>query len=267
MPQRLGQHFLRDGLVLEDLLSEIRKSPQQLVVEIGSGTGALTERILQVGRSLLAVEWDERLATSLEGALDHSKRFAVINADIRRLDIINEIDKRFNQVPDYLLVGNLPYYLTSFLLRQIFSTWRILPKKIIFIIQKEVAERIIAKPGSKNRSVLSVLVQSNAEPLITRFIGPESFSPPPKVESAIIVLDHIFSRLPDGINERQFSRLVRFGFASKRKTILNTLSAGFNKSKNELIPLLENSGVDSNARAEDLSQENWYALAKQVYLS
>lgn len=250
----LGQHWLNDVPTLQSICDSADVVAADTVLEIGPGLGSLTKQLLQRGATVTAVEYDETLARLLanppleDGPLNSN--LTVVNEDILRFDLTT--------LPaGYKVVANIPYYLTSNLIRVLcessnpFSTAAIL-------IQKEVAERIVAEPG--RMSILSISAQFYCEVALGIMVPKDLFTPPPKVDSQVLVLKYRQQPLFEGIDTRLFFRIVKAGFSQKRKTLLNSLSAGTGLSKEATKALLEAADVQPGARAQALSMEDWYAL-------
>jgi len=262
----LGQNFLIDEKVLKKIIetADIKKGDN--VIEIGPGLGVLTQALLAKGANVVAIEKDKDLIPVLE---ENLQEFLNSGGDCGQIKkIINEDFLTFNYeklISDfggkpYKVVSNIPYYITSPVLRKILSP-ETKPQEIIFLVQREVAERICAKPG--DMSVISVFVQFYGTPSVAEIVKPESFWPAPKVESAIlkIVLDRKPALEDDEL--KSFWRLVKIGFSSRRKTLANNLAAGFHAKPTEVRESLEALGFGDKARAQELSVEDWLKLAKK----
>lgn len=261
MRQKLGQHFLHDQGVVEVMTGLINTSGKHLIVEIGPGTGVLTSALLNHGHLVLAIEWDTELYQRLLIKYADNSNLTLVQADIRHFNLIEKIDQLgFNQ---FSIVANLPYYLSSYLFRQIFAYSR-LPNRVIVLIQKEVAERISAPAGSSDRGVLSILCQLYSTPHIALEVAPTSFTPPPKVKSAVLVLENISSNLMKDISQKELMRAVKAGFGEKRKTIENSLSGGLRLSKDTVRLLLHNAHIAPDVRAQDLSVSQWLDLYRAI---
>ncbi len=257
MRQRLGQHFLHDQTVIDTMIGLLKPLSDDLIVEVGSGTGVLTSALLNSGQEVLAIEWDEELYNKLANQYESNGKLTIIHADIRHLNLVQKIDEM--GLADYKIVANLPYYLTSYLFRQIFAYDR-LPKQVIVLIQKEVAERVSAPVGSSRRGVLSVLCQAYGTPRIALNVPASSFTPAPKVESAVLVIDNISNAKMANIDQKEFMRVVKAGFGEKRKTIENALAGGFTLSKITIQGILQKAGIDTVLRAQNLTIEQWIRL-------
>lgn len=261
MRQKLGQHFLTDESVLNKIIETYRPSGGEVIVEVGPGKGVLTERLLKLGQKVLAIEWDETFVINLKQKYANIANIRIENADIRHFDLVNCLKGMGEN--EYAVVANLPYYLSSYFIRQLFE-YQILPKSAVILVQKEVAERLVAKPGSKTRSTLSVLAQIYSTVKIELAVSPNAFTPPPKVESAIVSFENIKNPFKSKDQEKGFFRVVKAGFSSKRKTLLNSLSAGLRVDRSEVEKKLNDVGIDPKLRAEDLTNEEWLKLENEI---
>lgn len=245
----LGQHWLDDELSLDAMLESAHVAPGDTVLEIGPGPGTLTRKLVEEVNQVIAVEFDEDLARDLPQRVP-AGNLQVINQDILSFDLTT--------LPDgYKVVANIPYYLTSNLLRVLCESPRHFSDAAI-LIQKEVAERVCAQPGAM--SLLSISVQFYCEASLGRIVPAELFTPPPKVDSQILCLSFRKQPLFADVDTRVFFRLVKAGFAQRRKTLLNSLSGGLHMSREQAQALLEAAGINPGARAQTLSLEQWYTL-------
>lgn len=253
----LGQHWLHDELSLEAMCEMAEVGPADTVLEIGPGLGTLTEYLLERAKHVVAVEFDHKLAADLrknlnleDGPLD--SKLTVVNEDILSFDL--------TQLPvGYKVVANIPYYLTSNLVR-VLSESANPAAAVALLIQKEVAERAAAKPG--NMSLLSVSAQFYWEVSLGPVVPAELFTPPPKVDSQILVLKRREDPLFPDVDAKLFFRLVKAGFSQKRKTLVNALSGGLGMSKDETKALLDTANIAHNTRAQALGLDEWYKLYK-----
>lgn len=259
----LGQHWLYDSTTLESICDSAAVSAADDVLEVGPGLGTLTRRLLKRGARVTAVEFDHSLAISLakhlqeDGPIDVTllDNLTVVEQDILSYDL--------RQMPaDYKVVANIPYYLTSNLIRvlcesdQPFST-------AVLLIQKEVAERVCAEPG--DMSVLSVTTQFYCEVSLGAYVPARLFTPPPKVDSQVLVLKRRSVPLFPDIDTKQFFRLVKAGFSQRRKTLANSLSGGLAVNKQDVQSLLIEAGISPNARAQALSLDEWHRLYNALH--
>ncbi len=256
MPRRLGQHFLADHRTLERIADAMRLEREHLVVEIGAGRGALTERLAARAGLVAAVELDPRLAAFLREKFAGEPRVRVVEADILKLALprlIAELGYRRARA-----VGNLPYYITSPILMRLFECAGVLDQ-IVVMVQREVAERLTAAPGSRDYGLLSVVTQYYTRPELLFRIPPRAFRPPPKVESALVRMVVAPRGAELGLDdERRFFDFVRACFQQKRKTLRNNLKARY--SADRIARALETLGLPPTARAESLALEQFAAL-------
>ncbi|HEX9153489.1 MAG TPA: 16S rRNA (adenine(1518)-N(6)/adenine(1519)-N(6))-dimethyltransferase RsmA [Candidatus Saccharimonadales bacterium] len=247
----LGQHWLKDVDSLDAIVDAAEVSLTDTVLEIGPGPGTLTEELVNSAKEVVAVEFDEDLAREL------SLRVKADNLRVVRQDILS-FD--LTSLPSgYKVVANIPYYLTSKLLRTLCESANHFSKASI-LIQKEVAERVAAKPG--DMSLLSASVQFYCETSLGPVVPAELFTPPPKVDSQILKLAYRVTPLFPDVDTKRFFQVVKAGFSQRRKTLLNSLSAGLQLSREETTALLASAGVTPGTRAQNLSLDDWYRLCK-----
>jgi len=246
----LGQHFLISESVLKKIIDAAELKPDDIVVEAGPGLGILTEELARRAKKVIAVEKDKMLAEILEKQLEKK---GITNVEIIRGDILRWEPPRG---VDYKIVANLPYYLTSRFFKTFLEERAAKPEAIIVMIQKEVAKRIIAKPPRMN--LLALGVQAFGTPRIIAKVPRGAFSPPPKVESAILKITDISNKFfkKNGVSPRVFFAIARKAFGNKRKTLKHTLKI----SEADLQKL----GLPPTARPQELSPEQWAKLTKSL---
>ena len=248
----LGQHWLKDPEILADIAEAAELTGDDVVLEIGPGLGTLTSRLLARANSVTAVEFDADLARKLPGQFP-GKKLTVVNQDILQFDL--------NQLPkNYKVVANVPYYITSKIVEKLMTAEN-KPSIAVLLVQKEVSERIAAEAG--NMSVLSVSVQIFAEAELDIEVPRQFFTPPPKVDSQVVVLRTRNNPLITPEDQRDFFRIVKAGFSAKRKKLRSSLSGGLGIDKSVAEELLKNAGISPDARAEDLAIEDWKKLLKE----
>lgn len=249
----LGQHWLTDFFSLSAMCDAVQVQDGDTVLEIGPGLGTLTELLCERADKVVAVEFDEKLAAELPKRVPESN-LSVVRQDILRFDLTS--------LPaDYKLVANIPYYLTSNLIRVLSeSTNR--PTHAALLVQKEVAERVCAKAG--DMSLLSVTAQYYWETSLGELVPAKLFTPPPKVDSQILILKRRDTPLFPDVDAKAFFRLVKAGFSNRRKTLSNSLSGGLQMDKPTVNQLLESAQIAPTARPQELSLEQWYALFKSL---
>jgi 16S rRNA (adenine1518-N6/adenine1519-N6)-dimethyltransferase len=256
-PQKgLGQNFLSDPASLRKVIDAADIQPDDTVLEIGPGLGSLTHLLAKSAARVVAVELDRHLVNALEEILQPYSNVELLRADILEVNL-NEL---FSE-PGYLVVANIPYYITSALLRQLLETQHP-PVRLVLTIQKEVAERICSDAG--NLSLLALSVQVYGKPSITATIPAGAFYPAPKVDSAVVRVD-IY---PEPLIQREkldsFFALTKAGFSQKRKTLSNALSGGMHWEKDITVDLLIKSGIDPQRRAQTLTLPEWKNLVEKV---
>lgn len=251
--KRLGQNFLQDPYALEKIAQVAEIKPTDIVLEIGPGLGSLTRYLAAAAHKVIAVELDDRLFPALEAVIAPYQNIQLIHRDI--LDIE---PKELVEQDDYLVVANIPYYITSAVIRHLLETVP-KPRRIVLTIQKEVAERICAGPG--DLSLLALSVQVYGQPRIATRIPAGAFFPVPKVDSSVLVVDIFSTPLVPESQLDIFFQLVKAGFSQKRKKLRNSLSAGIHQVPAETEKLLRVVGIDPQRRAETLSLEEWKHLS------
>ncbi len=252
----LGQNFLHDPNALEKIVATAELMPGDTVVEVGPGTGALTLRLAQAVTRVIAVEIDERLIPILEHELAPCANIELVHADILQTDVPGLVGAE-----PYSVVANLPYYITSAILRHLLEVTH-KPRRLVLTVQQEVAERLVAKPD--DMSVLAVSVQFYGKPQIVTRLGAAAFWPRPDVGSAVVRIDVFDQRPVEVPDEALFFRVVRAGFSQKRKQLKNSISGGMGMSHAEAGALLQQAGVDPMRRAETLSLPEWAAISRVV---
>ncbi len=253
----LGQNFLNSKVVAREIVSAAELSTTDTVLEIGPGKGFLTEGLLASGAHVLAVEKDDRMIPLLSekfAVAIANKKFTLIHGDI--VDIMSGAP---NQLPNtnYKLVANIPYYLTGYILRA-FLEAKVKPERMILMLQKEVADRIVAR--DKKESILSIAVKAYGTPRVVKRVPARYFTPAPKVDSAVLAITNISNKnLPDSTTEKRFFEIVKMGFAHKRKQLAGNLKEVFG---DDTIRILEKANVHARARAEDISLVEWLLIAQ-----
>lgn len=245
----LGQHWLTDFMSLSAMCDAVAVQDGDTILEVGPGLGTLTELLVERADKVVAVEFDEKLAAELPRRVPESN-LEVVHQDILKFDLTT-LPK------DYKLVANIPYYLTSNLIR-VLSESSNPPQSAAILIQKEVAERVAAKPG--DMSLLSVTAQYYWEASLGVVMPAELFTPPPKVDSQILILNRRAAPLFPDVDAKQFFRLVKAGFSNRRKTLNNSLSGGLQLSKPEVLELLTTAQIKPTARPQELSLQQWHQI-------
>ena len=249
----LGQHWLKDRTVLAGIAEAAQITPLDTVLEIGPGLGTLTSELLRRAEKVIAVELDEELAAKLPGQFP-GKTLQVINEDILDFDL-SVLPKK------YIVVANVPYYITSKIIKKLLTSDN-KPKTTVLLIQKEVAERLAAEPG--NMSILAISAQIYGEVELDQMVPARLFTPPPKVDSQVVVVRTRSEPLIQPQDEKAFFRVVKAGFSSKRKKLRSSIAAGLNISKPEAEALLKRADIHPDDRAEALAINQWIDLMKIV---
>lgn len=262
----LGQNFLVDPIHLAKIIDLAELTPADMVLEIGPGPGTLTRHLVEVAGRVIAVELDSEMVKLLRGEFGHLDNLTVVEGDILQINLnalIGQFDPMTNSEasppPTYKVVANLPYYITSAVLRHLLEA-SFKPKQIVVTVQKEVAQRIVAGPGEM--SLLAVSVQFYGQPTLAHHIPAGAFYPAPKVDSAVVRID-TFDRPPVAVTDvPRFFRVVKAGFGQKRKQLKNSLSAGLHRPAIEVNAALEQVEIAPTRRAETLNLAEWAKLAE-----
>jgi 16S rRNA (adenine1518-N6/adenine1519-N6)-dimethyltransferase len=260
--KRLGQHFLVSEGTLSRIVAAAEVGPQDTVLEIGAGLGHLTRRLLDAAGEVVAVELDRRLVKVLQTELAGCDNLRLVQGDILALDPAVLVEER-----PYSVVANLPYAITSAVLRHLLEA-RLPPRRMVITIQREVAERIVARSG--RMSLLAISVQFYGQPKLLFRIKPGAFLPPPKVESAVLRIDRHECPPVRPEDPELFFRVVRAGFSQPRKQLRNSLSAGLELPVDAVVATMHAVEIDPRRRAERLRLEEWdrlsAALARHLVL-
>lgn len=253
--KRLGQNFLVDEAALANVVAAARLEPDDVVLEVGPGVGSLTRWLAVNAARVVAVEIDARLMPALETVLAPYPNVRVVRGDVLALapsDLVGE-------APSYKVVANIPYYITSALMRHLLEA-QPRPERMVLTVQREVAERVCAGPGEM--SLLAVSVQFYGEPSIAAHIPADAFYPPPDVESAVVAIEVGPQPRASVADVDWYFEVVRAGFHQKRKQLRNSLAAGLGMPAETVTQWLQQAGVDPRRRAETLSLEEWEGLVR-----
>ena len=247
-----SQNFLVDKGVYSSIIEAANISDQDYVIEIGPGLGFLTSELAKKAGQVTAIEIDEDLARGLADMEAISNNLSIVQGDVMQIDLDDLPD--FKKAKSYKVVANIPYHLTSKIFK-LFLARDHKPSRMVLLVQKEVAERVVADTGDHTR--LSLSIQLYSKPKVIRTVSKSSFYPQPKVDSAILMMeadDKYITRLN---NEKLFWQVVKIAFTGKRKKILNTLSNGLDQDKTYLADKLEECSIDPNSRPQHLSIDQW----------
>ena len=260
----LGQNFIEDEALLEQLAELSLVTSEDCVLEIGPGFGALTKSLAARAKQVVSLEIDRTLIPILNVTLENYPNARVICGDVMRTDLLSLINEAFGETcPSIRVAANLPYYITTEVLTKLM---RELPqaKSIAVMIQKEVGDKLLSRPGEDGYGPLAVLCQYHYHVVRALDVPAACFNPPPKVDSSFMVLERLEQPSADAGDEAVFTRLVRGAFAMRRKTLLNNLVSGFSLSREQATACLESSGLSLQARAEELSLADFARLSKQL---
>lgn len=255
MGARLGQHFLNAPWAAHALVEAVSVRPHETIIEIGPGKGALTSVLLETNAPVIAIEKDERLAATLHetfSAALQSGQLQVLTGDVR-----NFLPKK-EALPSYVVAANIPYYITGEIIRM-FLTAEHQPRALSLLIQKEVAQRIIARDGKE--SLLSLSVKVYGIPRLVAKVGKGAFSPPPKVDSAILCIENVTRDFFTSLDEAAFFEVLHAGFASKRKKLAGNLLKKYGERARET---LERCSVAKDIRAEDVTLPEWKKIVADL---
>lgn len=254
----LGQHFLNAPGVIDDMLEAGEVKKGDTVLEIGPGKGVLTRALTDVGAQVIAIEKDDWLTVELQETFKNELESGQLT--LRNIDFLKDELPELRE-GEYKVVANIPYNITGLIMRRLFEAEN-QPSVIVLMVQKEVAERILARDGKE--SVVSISVKVYGTPSIVRVVKRGSFFPPPKVDSAVLAIKNISKDMLGGCPEKDFFKGVKAGFSSKRKKLKNNLTP-LTSSEN-IAQTLSLCGIDENIRAEDIKVEDWVCITKNLEL-
>lgn len=260
----LGQNFLINPSVCPRMAQLSGAKNGVGVIEVGPGIGVLTKELACLANKVVSVELDKRLLPVLEQTLSDFDNVKIVNDDILKIDLHRLIKEEFDGL-DVVVCANLPYYITSPVIMRLLEE-KIPVKSITVMVQKEAAQRICAKVGTRDSSAVTVAVNYYSKPSMLFTVSSGSFMPAPRVDSAVIKLDISDKPEVQAVNEKVFFKVVKSAFAQRRKTILNSLSAGFSISKNDMAEILKKSNVAENMRAEQLSMQQIADISNNIAL-
>ena len=258
----LGQHFLVDNEVMEAVVSAADLTPEDTVIEVGPGLGIMTNELAKRAGWVIAIELDNRMASVLRKTLSRDN-VVILNEDVLGTDPARLLEGQGEfprTLSPYKVVANLPYYITSPVLRHFLGA-SVKPDLMVVMVQKEVAEAIAAEPGK--RSVLSISVQFYGRPDIVKYVPADSFYPKPEVDSAVVKIN-VYPRPPVEVDEEGFFSLVKAGFTASRKQVANSLAQGLELPKPDVLTMLEKAKIDPQRRAETFTLEEWAVLWRIV---
>ncbi|MFD2706380.1 16S rRNA (adenine(1518)-N(6)/adenine(1519)-N(6))-dimethyltransferase RsmA [Salibacterium lacus] len=261
----LGQNFLMDRNILEKIVLASKAGPEDGVVEIGPGIGGLTEHFAKAAKQVEAFEIDGRLLPVLEETMAPYPNVRIWNEDILNVDIGRVLSENFKHVQDIIITGNLPYYVTTPIIMNLLEQ-RLPISRMVFMMQKEVAERLAADPGSKDYGSLSIAAQYFADPVKTMVVPKTVFMPKPNVDSAVVRFEIRDTPPVEVEDETFFFRVIKAAFAQRRKTIWNNLQHNLTgrDRREELAAALQEAEVDSGRRGETLTMQEFAHLSTSL---
>ncbi|MCL5407524.1 MAG: 16S rRNA (adenine(1518)-N(6)/adenine(1519)-N(6))-dimethyltransferase RsmA [Patescibacteria group bacterium] len=248
----LGQNFLINDKIIPDIIKVAEIKKDDVVIEIGPGLGILTKALIDAGAKVYAIEKDFELAEMLRKALGKNKNLTIVHQDALFFDL--SIFKK------YKVVSNLPFNIASPLIRKFLESQN-QPELMVVMVQKEVAEKIVAKPGDSERGILTLAVEFYANAEIIMTVSKNSFRPQPQVDAAILKLQpYPHTRYADKVGSKLFFQIVKAGFSAKRRQIRNSLAATLRLEKDKVTDILKKAQIDPSLRAEDLTLKQWFVL-------
>ena len=263
----LGQNFLIDPNVLRNIVSHANLTEESGAIEVGPGIGALTEHLARAAKKVVSFEIDQRLLPVLEDTLSPYDNVKIVHSDILKADVVKVIEEEMPGIKDIMVVANLPYYVTTPILMKLLND-RLPIRGFVVMMQKEVADRISAKPGTKSYGSLSIAIQYYCTAEVAMIVPKTVFMPAPNVDSAVLRLIRHDEPPVKVIDEDFLFEVTRASFVQRRKTILNNLQTALKdgkKNKEAILAALQTAGVDPTRRGETLSIQEFGALADALY--
>lgn len=261
--KKLGQNFLVDSEAINSIVASANLTKKDMVIEIGPGLGTLTSMLIEKAGKVIAIELDDRMIKILGDRFLLYDNFELINEDVLKVDLSSLIEKN-SEFENIKVVANLPYYITTPIIMKLLEN-RLKIESITIMIQKEVAERIVATPGSKLSGAITYSVHYYAEPEKITLVPNTSFIPSPEVDSEVIKLNIRKSPPVKIDNEKLFFNVIKASFMQRRKTLSNGLvNGGIVKNKAKAIEILKNMGLEENVRGEELTLEQFANLSNKI---
>lgn len=255
----LGQNFLLDKSVLEDIVDAAE--PEEGVLEVGPGFGVLTRELAKTSKKVVTIELDKRLFPVLDYTLEEFSNVKIIEGDVLKINLSKILEEEFGK-KQISVAANLPYYITTPIITMLLEG-NFPIKRIVVMVQKEVAQRLCAKPGSKDYGAISVLCNYYTNPRVVTVVPAGSFYPAPKVDSAVVCLEVCKKPNVDVSDQKLFFRIVKAAFAQRRKTLLNCLTNSFNMDKQIISDSIEKCGINPGIRGEKLGIDEFAALTEE----
>lgn len=257
----LGQNFIVDDSICPQMAENLSENKNSGVIEIGPGIGVLTVQLAERFKKVVSVEIDKRLIPILKETTAEFANVKIINADVLKTDLKKIIETEFKDFNEINICANLPYYITSEIIMYILENEEININSLVLMLQKEAAERICAQPGTRQSGAISLAVRYYGEPEVLFSVNKECFTPMPKVDSCVIKINLKKSNSKIVKNKAKFFRVVKLAFLQRRKNILNSLSSGIGKNKDEVKNILNSAGINPNFRAEQLRFEDFLKIS------
>lgn len=260
----LGQNFLIDANITRKIVEFAEITDKECVLEIGPGIGTLTQLLCQRAKKVIAIEIDSKLVPILKSNLKEYNNLKIINNDVLKIDLRELVEKEFDN-SKIKVIGNLPYYITTPIILELLGK-KLNISDITIMVQKEVAQRINAKPGTKHYGALSIAVQYYCKPKIGFTVSNMCFMPSPKVNSIVLKLELLDKPMVEVRNEKVFFKTVKAAFSQRRKTLLNSLSSSnlLNINKQQIRNILSKLGIPENQRGENLTLEQFAKLSDEL---
>lgn len=263
----LGQNFLIDTNILKRIVDHAELTEHSAAIEIGPGIGALTEQLARRSKKVVAFEIDQRLLPILKETLAPYPNTTIIHEDILKADVRAMVENELQDIDDIMVVANLPYYVTTPIIMKLLEE-KLPIRGIVCMLQKEVADRISARPGTKDYGSLSIAIQYYTEAETVMIVPKTVFVPQPNVDSAVIRLTRREKPAVSVKSEDFFFKLIKASFAQRRKTLLNNLTSQLpegKQKKEEILSALEQSGIEPSRRGETLSIEEFARLSDSLF--
>ena len=263
--KRLGQNFLINDDVIENIIEAANIEEKDLVIEIGPGLGTLTSKLLEKAGKVIAIELDEKMITILKDRFKLYNNFILLNEDVLKVDLNMLIRKNIGNLEKVKVVANLPYYITTPIIMKLLED-KLSIHSITVMVQKEVADRITAIPGDKLSGAITYSVNYYAEAKKVAFVDKNSFIPAPEVDSEVIKFDIREKPVVEVNNEAMFFKVIKASFMQRRKTLVNGLiNSGIITDKTKIKEIFDNIGLDINTRGEKLTIEQFAKLSNLIY--
>ena len=263
--KKLGQNFLIDDEVIHNIVEASNINRNNLVIEIGPGLGTLTSKLLENAGKVIAIELDKKMITILEDRFKLYDNFVLLNQDILKVDLKKLIKDNISNLQKVKIVANLPYYITTPIIMKLLED-RLNIESITVMVQKEVADRITARPGDKLSGAITYSVDYYAKAEKIVFVDKKSFIPSPEVDSEVIRLTIREKPKVELLDEETFFKIIKASFMQRRKTLINgIMSSGIIKDKQKIKEIIEGIGLDANIRGEKLTLEEFANLSNSVY--